>query len=205
MTASPNDLAKAQELLLEVDGANEGVALEIKDLLRRMLEFANTGRPKGLPGARELVQGGQTFLVITPEIEAQHTQLRADLASLVKLDLSGPAVARLRRQARHVMVRSYAMDHGRLVRKERHFVNDLGPLLADVLLLVRSDDTLQDDVKQCRLARCGRFFLASDLISGPSAKGRRRHRFCCDEHMDEGQTPGAKRMARSRANRNKHK
>jgi hypothetical protein len=54
------------------------------------------------------------------------------------------------------------------------------------------------DLKQCRLPGCGRFFLASDLIEDPSAQGRRRERYCSAEHMDQAQTPGAKRTAKWR-------
>jgi hypothetical protein len=193
MIPTPTEVEKAQEVLLEVDSTTEAATFEAKELVRRVLDFANTGKPKGLPGAR------QTFLVITPEHESQQADLCADLTAIVKGELSGPAVARLRRQARHVMVRSYAINRGALVRKERHFVKDLSPLLADVLLSIYGDQAARADVKQCRLPGCGRFFLASDLVDSPAARGRRRYRFCSQEHMEAGQTSSAKRMAKLRA------
>ena len=197
---SANDIDNAQSVLLEVDSTADLPSIERKDLVRRVLDFANTGLPKGLPGAREMIHGTERFLVMTPEQDAQHVELQADLGAIVKGELSGPAIARLRKKARHVIVRSYAIDRrGVVAPRERHFVRNLEPLIADVLLWIRGDTQLAKDIKRCRLPGCGRFFFASDLVSEPSAKGRRRHRYCSDEHMQQGQTPGAKRTAKYRA------
>jgi hypothetical protein len=200
MPQKPQEIAKALETLLETDDASVAPALEAKDLVRRVLEFANTGKPVGLPGARTVEHVGLTFYVDTGD---QHVELRKDLAAVIAGELSGPAIARLLRQARHVTVKTYQMDRGKLVRKERHFVKDLPTLIAGQLLLIRSDEQLRDDVKQCRLPGCGRFFLASDDVKDASAPGRRRHRYCSPEHMDLAQSSGAERTRKWRENRKK--
>jgi hypothetical protein len=198
MSENAKSIEAAVGTILEVDQSSEAAAIPQLELVRRVLDFANTGRPVGLPGARSLTVGDQTFLVNTPDQDELHTELKRDLAMVVKGELSGPAVARLLKQARYVTVRRYELHRGTLRRVERQFVDDLSPVLADVLLLVRSDDRLHKDVRQCRLAGCGRFFLASDLVADASARGRRRHRYCSDEHMNLGQTPGSKRTAKWR-------
>src|ERR1700730_15753279 len=201
MTANTKKLEKAQELLLAVDESSELPAFETQDLVRHVIHFANTGKAKGLPGARVMELNGEMFYMDTGTV---HTDLQKDLAAVLIGELSGPAVGRLVKQARHVTVRSYQMDRGNLVRKERHFVMDLPTLLADVLLSIRSDATLRNDVKQCRLPGCGRFFLKSDLVKDPSAPGRHRDRYCSNEHMETAQTSGgAERTRRWRENMKK--
>jgi len=201
MAPKAHDIEKAVEILLDVDDAGEAPALEAKDLVRRVIEFANTGKPRGLPGARELVHGGQSFLLDASE---EHGALRKDLAAIVADELSGPAVSRLLKQSRHVSVKTFQVDRrGTLVPLERHFVPDLATLIAGQLLLIRSDEQLRDDVKQCRLPGCGRFFLASDDVKDASAPGRRRHRYCSPEHMDAAQSTGAERTRKWREDRAK--
>lgn len=199
MAPKPKDVEQAVATLLGADESTEAPAITQKDLVRRVLEFANTGRPEGLPGARVLTQGGRTFLLNTPEQDAQHAELRKDLAAIVRGELSGPAVARLLKQARYVTVSGYELARGALRRVERQFVQDLSPVLADVLLLVRSEPALQKDVRQCRLPGCGRFFLASDHVEDPSSPGRRRHKYCSPEHMAAGQNTSAERTRRWRS------
>jgi hypothetical protein len=198
MSPDPKDIEKAVATILEATESGDAPVITQKDLVRRVLAFANTGRPVGLPGARVMTSGDRTFLTYTPEQDAQHAELRKDLTAIVKGELSAPAVARLRKQARYVTVRSYVLERGAPRPVERQFVNDLGPVLADVLLHVRGDEELRKDVRQCRLPGCGRFFLASDQVTDPSAPGRRRYKFCSHEHMNLAQTPGAKRTAEYR-------
>ena len=193
MAQQPKEIEQAIAVVLEADASGAAPAIEEKTLVRRVLEFANTGRPEGLPGARVLTQQGQTFLLMTPEQDAQHVELQRDLAAIVKGELSGPATARLLKQARYVMVRRYELVRGTLRRIEKQFAEDLRPVLADVLLHIRSSESLQRDVRQCRLPGCGRFFLVSDQVKDPSAAGRRPHRYCSPEHMSAAQTPGAER------------
>ncbi len=197
------DLQRAQEALLEADQSSKAPAFESKELVRRVLEFANTGKPKGLPASGEMEHGGQTFY---PDCSQEHADLRKDLSAILSDELSGPAVSRLLKQARYITVNSFHLDRGALVRKERHFVPKLATLLAGQLLLIRSDKQLREDVKQCRLPGCGRFFLASDDVKDPSAKGRRRHRYCTPEHMDLAQSTSAERTRRWREREaSKHK
>jgi hypothetical protein len=188
-----------------VDESSEAAAIPRLELVRRVLEFANTGEPKALPGARAVTVGGRTFWVSTPEEDVQHTHevLRNDLTAIVKGELSGHAVARLRKQARYVTVRRYTLERGVPRPVDRQFVKNLAPVLADVLLQVRGEAALRSDVRQCRLPACGRFFLASDQIKNATGVGRRRYKYCSDEHMDLGQTPGSIRTARWRKNSNK--
>lgn len=194
MPPEPKDIEEAIATILDADASVRAAvpdAISQRDLVRRVMNFANTGRPEGLPGARVLTQGGQSFLVMTPEQDALRAELWKDLSAIVKGELSAPAVARLLKRARLVSVRHYEIEQKVLVPLERHFVKDLGALVADVLLRVRSDPELQKDVRQCRLPGCWRFFLASDQVKDPSAPGRRRHRYCSPEHMNLAQTPGA--------------
>jgi hypothetical protein len=130
-------------------------------------------------------------MVVTPELDRQHADLRRDLEAIVAGELSGPASARLRKLASHqVMVPVFEFERGGAVRTSyRRFVRDLDALVAYVLLRIRSDDQLRDDVKRCRLPGCPRFFLASDSRKDPSAPGRRRYRYCSREH--EKLAPGA--------------
>lgn len=182
--------------LLKADAAEAAVPFAEKDLLRRVLDFANTERPGDLPGARVLTEGGQTFPVITPEQEEAHAELHKDLSAIVTQgNLSAASLKQLLRWARHVTVRTYAMEHGKPVEKHRHFVSDLRPLVADVLLRVLSSPDLRKDVRQCQFPGCARFFLASDLVTNPSAKGRRPYRYCAENHA---RTPGALRTAKWR-------
>ena len=151
-----------ERLLVTEDPGAAGAIAEM-DLVRRVISFANLGRPEGLPGIRALEVNGQTFILMEG-IPEQQAQLRKDLAAIVRADLSGPAVARLLKQARHVIVRSYEIQRGELEPRERHFVGDsLATLLADVLLRVRSNEKLRKDLRQCQLKGCGRFFLAMRL------------------------------------------
>jgi hypothetical protein len=200
MAPRPQDIEKSLEILLAADDASAAPALESKELVRRVLEFANTGKPKGLPGARTMEHGGQTFYLDAADLQAE---LRKDLAAVIAETVVPAAVARLLKQARHITVKTYQMDRGKLTRKERHFVKDLPTLLAGQLLLIHTDERLRDDVKQCRLPGCGRFFLASDDVKDPSAPGRRRHRYCSPEHMDLAQSTPAERTRKWRENRAK--
>lgn len=196
MSVTPDEIEKAQTLLLAIDESSELPALAKLDLVRRGINFANTGWPKGLPGAREIKIDGESHYVDTGTI---HTDFRKDFTALLADELSGPAVSRLIKQARHVAVRTYQMERGKLVSKERNFVKDLPQFLAYLLLLVSSDPTLKGDAKQCRLLGCGRFFLKSDLVKDPSAQGRKPDRYCSPEHrIAAGSIGGAARTRKYR-------
>jgi hypothetical protein len=205
MAPEPKAIEQAVAALLEADESSDAPRLAKRELVRRVVAFANTGEPKGLPGARALILEGRTFWVTTEQDDVHNTQavLQKDLAAIVKGELSAPAVARLRKQARYVTVRSYVLERGAPRPVERLFVKDLAPVLADVLLQVRGDEQLQKDVRQCRLPGCDQFFLASDQVKDPSAPGRRRHRYCSDDHMAKAQTSGAERTRRWRENKSR--
>jgi hypothetical protein len=201
MPVEPQDIENAQLVLLEADATSKEPALDSKELLRRVLEFANTGNPKGLPGGREMEYGGKTFYMDSSD---EHATLRKDLAAIIAGELATPAVARLLKQSRHATVQTFELDRqGKLVHKERHFVPNLATLIAGQLMLIHSEERLRDDVKQCRLLGCGRFFLASDDVKDPSAPGRRRHRYCSPEHMDLAQSTGAERTRKWREDKAK--
>jgi hypothetical protein len=192
-------VAQAVETILNVVASVEGGSIDELDLVRRVLEFANTGAPAGLPGARALTVADRTYYMDT---SSELAQLRSDLAAIVAGELSGPSAGRLRKEAsKQVMVPVFEFDRDGTVRTTyRRFVSELAPLLAYVLLRVRSDEELRGDVKRCRLPGCGRFFLASDQVKDPSAPGRRRHRYCSPAHMNEAQSTGAERTRRWREN-----
>jgi hypothetical protein len=92
---------------------------------------------------------------------------------------------------------------GGLHPKYRYLPEDLRAAVAyGVLLLRDTGRPFLEDLKQCRLAACKRFFLVSDQVKDPRAPGRRRHRYCSPEHMAAGQNTSAERTRRWRA---KHK
>jgi hypothetical protein len=124
---------------------------------------------------------------------------------LVRDELSGPSSSRLRKDAERLMMTpTFEFDRrGVLHPRYRYMAQDLRAALAYGVLLIRDKGRkFGEDLKQCRLAGCGRYFLASDQVKDPSAPGRRRHRYCSREHMDAGQNTSAERTRRWR---NKHK
>ena len=193
------DVEKAITTILDAVTGNLAPTFSERDLVRLVIAFANTGRPTGLPGSRVMSVGGQTFTVITNELPPQHVELQRDLSAIVAGELSGPAAARLRKHAGcQVLVPVFELRRGVTLTRYRHLTSDLAATVSYVLLRVHSDVGLRDDVKRCRLAGCGRFFLASDDVKDPTAPGRRRHRYCTPEHMTEAQTSGAERTRRYR-------
>jgi hypothetical protein len=204
MTSEPQNIDEAIVTLVDAASSSSAPAIEEKELVRRVLQFANTGQPKGLPGVRTAEHGGQSFVLLPPDVEKWQVELRKDLGSVIKDELSGPAAARLRKQAaRQVMVPVFQFERGALQISYRHFVGEaegmgLQTVLAFVVLRVLSNERLREDVKQCRLAGCERFFLASDELTDSSAPGRRRYRYCSPEHMAKAQTSGAERTRRWR-------
>lgn len=192
-------IEKAVETILGLAADAEAPTIAERDLVRRVIEFANTGRPLDLPGARVATHGGRSFIVLTEDLGARQTELQRDLGAIVSGELAAPAIARLRKQAgRQVLVPSFDYKGGAVKVSHRHLTADLGATVSYVLLRVQSDERLRNDVKWCRLPGCGRFFLASEQITDPSAPGRRRYRYCTPEHMNEAQTSGAERTKRWR-------
>lgn len=193
-------LMSAVGTILETVGSAAAPTLSEKDLARTVVEFANTGIARHLPGTRVLHSNGQTFVMAWDSLDRDLADLRKDLSAIVRGELPGPSVARLRRQAgRVVLVPTFEIERGNVQRKDRVLPLDPQAVVAFVLLMLRDQRTaIGADLKQCRLPVCGKFFLASDQVAGPSARGRRRSRFCCDDHMEQGQTPGAERTRRYR-------
>jgi hypothetical protein len=199
-----NDLSDAVAAILKGVETVGAPAISQKELVRRVLECANTGQPRGLPGARTMEVNGQTFVLISDELQQQCAELKKQLGILTRGDdLAGPTIKRLQHEAgRMVLVPTFEIEGGELHTKFRHLPLDLQAVLAHTLLSLRDrgKGTPGADVKRCALPGCGRFFLASDLVRDPSAAGRRRSRYCSGEHMLAGQTPGAERTAKWRKN-----
>lgn len=194
-------------ILSATDGAN-AEPIEEPELIRRVLNFANSGRPEGLPGSRTLMQGGQVFTVVTEDTPKQQTQLRRDLAGVAARNISSTRLGQLRLSyGRQVLVPVVGFANGKMRLRYRYLpVEDkpggsaLAGTLTHVLLRIHSDAGLTDDLRQCQLPGCGNFFLMSDQVSDPAAPGRRRYRYCTDEHMKAGQTGGAERTRKWREN-----
>jgi hypothetical protein len=195
-------IVEAVDLLLQAEPANAPVISE-RELFRRVVAFANTGRPDGLPGARTLTVNGQTFWVVAPNVDPgkQHTELCKHLGEIVAGGLSATSTARLCAAATHVVVKSYHRERGKVIARDRHFVGDhIEKGIADVLLR----EGLAKDLKRCQLPGCGRYFLASDQPHEEGARGRRPYLYCSDPHRAEAKkSAGANRTARWRARRAK--
>jgi hypothetical protein len=174
----------------------------LKELIRSVLDFANSGQPANIPGARVLelpVDGRrQRFYVAVPEL---HAELRQDLASILRNDLSGPRIARLIEQASEVQTElRFERERGEL--RERIVYKSLDPAdtiaLALLRLRVSEHEKVLRDIAQCQLASCGKFFFKSEQVNDPSDAGRRRYKFCEPLHMRQAQRGGAERTARWR-------
>ncbi len=198
------ELSDAISKIVGIVARTEGPTITEKELVRLVINFANTGQPRGLPGTRVLEMGGQTFVLQSPEIDEQCAELKKNLAAIVRGELSGPAVNRLRKEAsRMVLVPTHEPRNA--TTKFRHIPLDPAAVLAHTILLLRdqSKGTLGADLKRCQLPGCGIFFLSSDKVTDASRGGRKRERFCSDEHMDAAQTPGAVRTREWRKNKAK--
>jgi hypothetical protein len=194
-------IEQALETVLAADASAAAPAIEEKELVRRILQFANTGHPKDLPGVRTAEHGGQTFILVPPDAEKWQIELRKDLSAILKGKLTPRGLERLLERSRHVIVRTYELGREGPIAKDRHFVNDLPPLVADVLLRVLTKPELRNDVRQCQFPGCSRYFLASELAVDPRAPGRRPYRYCDQKH---GRSPGALRTAKWRRAKSKN-
>lgn len=64
------------------------------------------------------------------------------------------------------------------------------------MVLLANEDGVADDLKQCQLEACGRFFLVERL-----GRGKPRTKYCCDEHMTAAHSAASpERSRKKRAN-----
>jgi hypothetical protein len=186
----PNaDTRSALSVLIKA-ARSPGVSLTENELVRAMAESANTGKP-----AKQFAAGieihGQIYFDAT-DLE-RCVELKKDLAAFVRGVLSDKAIARLKKAAcQMAMIPTPSGGY-------RFFPENLSAVFGHGLGLLQDEKRpLGRDFKQCVLPSCGRFFLPSDLVDDPSDPGRRRNRFCSDEHETRGQSPGSMRQRRYR-------
>lgn len=85
---------------------------------------------------------GQTFFLASEELIQLCAELKRDLALVVRGELAGATISRLRKHAaRMVMVPMFLLDpveRAKIVTKYRRLPEDVSAVLAYVLLLVRN-------------------------------------------------------------------
>jgi len=201
-TEAEKEASKAVATLVEFAATSNAPNITEKSLVRAVVNFANTGQARDLPGAPVIIVNGQSFCLASPEMDALRAQLQNDLTAVVQDALAGSTLQRLRKDSsRMVQVPIHEMSLG--VPTYRYFPMDLSAVLAHTVLMLRdkAKNGLGKDLKQCKLAGCGQFFLSSDMVADTSKGGRPRERFCKPEHMAAAQTPGAERTRQWRASK----
>jgi hypothetical protein len=207
-----NELERAISVVLEAAETGKEPPLSEAQFVRLVVEFLNSGDPRGalarLPGVRAGIFRGPPGSVVdrktgrpavmTDETAETFVSGRRDLDAIVRNELPGASVARLRAEARRtVLAPSYEVTSGELRVMFHHMPQGVRAAIAyGALLMWDAVRPFRKDLKRCRLPGCGRFFFASDRV-GPKG-GRPRYAYCCDEHMEAGQTPGAERTRKWR-------
>ena len=179
------------------------------DLVRHALEFAHTGHIESLLSLAQMQvlpgtpDGVEWFFDPRPgELEA----FRQALAAIVHKKVT-PLMVKLweQRASGLLLLPTIQMQGGKRIMTFRYqwiefFATPPEPLFAYLLLLfLDSEKPYGRDLCQCRLARCGKFFLADR-----SQPNRPRTRFCSEEHYQEAHDDAAgERVRRSRENRKK--
>lgn len=128
---------------------------------------------------------------------AQRDGLRDFLEALAK-DASRvstyPAVQISTERERGGRWRVFVDVQQRLVRASLHDLLQFG------VLLMADNRRGCDDLRECKLPECGRFYLANDARK--AATGRKPDAYCCHEHADKARrTMNTESSKRSRANK----
>ena len=182
-----------QHFLSATDGIVDAPLLTESDYVRNVLEFANTKNPADLHALQTtLVSGvklqGQVYfhalqdqlnphlLVLRERLEKQVETIRTDTRK-ARAELADE----VRRAGERIAIRpSYIVTNTGVEVFYRHFPADLEAAIGYALLLLL-DPTRPygSDLCRCKLAECGRFFLAIK-----PATGRPRRDYCCAEHLE---------------------
>ena len=182
-----------QEFLSATDGIVDAPLLTESDYVQNVLDFANTKNPADLHALRTtLVSGvklqGQVYfdaleghlnphlLVLRERLEKQLETIRTDTRK-ARADLA----EEVRRAGERIAIRpSYIVTKSGVEVFYRHFPADLEAAIGYALLLLLDPTRgYGSDLCRCKLAECGRFFLA---IKPPT--GRPRRDYCCEEHLE---------------------
>ena len=182
-----------QEFLSATDRIVDAPLLTESDYVQNVLDFANTKNPADLHALRTmLVSGvklqGQVYfdaleghlnphlLVLRERLEKQLETIKTDTRK-ARADLA----EEVRRAGERIAIRpSYIVTKSGVEVFYRHFPADLEAAIGYALrLLLDPTRGYGSDLCRCKLAECGRFFLA---IKPPT--GRPRRDYCCEEHLE---------------------
>ena len=182
-----------QEFLSATDRIVDAPLLTESDYVQNVLDFANTKNPADLHALRTmLVSGvklqGQVYfdaleghlnphlLVLRERLEKQLETIKTDTRK-ARADLA----EEVRRAGERIAIRpSYIVTKSGVEVFYRHFPADLEAAIGYALLLLLDPTRgYGSDLCRCKLAECGRFFLA---IKPPT--GRPRRDYCCEEHLE---------------------
>ena len=182
-----------QHFLSATDGVVDAPLLTESDYVQNVLELANTRKPADLHALRTmLVSGvklqGQVYFhalqgQLNPHLLALHERLEKQVETIrtdtrkARADLA----EEVRRAGERIAIRpSYIVTNSGVEVSYRHFPADLEAAIGYALLLLLDPTRgYGSDLCRCKLAECGRFFLA---IKPPT--GRPRRDYCCEEHLE---------------------